>query len=141
MFDRIKEMFRPQLYPMNVIHIYKKHILRNLVYLQSLQPASVLFPVLKSNAYGHGIKEVVKILRKFDTPYLVVDSFPEYQIVKKYSDKKILIIGETLPDNYRKFDLKRTAFAVYNVDTIKALGKLKKHVTVHLFLNTGMNRE
>ncbi|HCB51743.1 TPA: hypothetical protein DEP21_04215 [Patescibacteria group bacterium] len=80
-----------------------------------------MFPVLKSNAYGHGIKEMTKILSRFDTPYLVVDSFPEYQIVKKYSDKNILIIGETLPDNYSKFDLKRTTFAVYNIDTIKAL--------------------
>ncbi len=141
MFDRIKSLFRPRLYPMNSIGIHKKHILRNLSYLQWFQEHSVLFPVLKSNAYGHGIKEMTKILSRFDTPYLVVDSFPEYQIVKKYSDKNILIIGETLPDNYSKFDLKRTTFAVYNIDTIKALWKFRKKVTVHLFLNTGMNRE
>ncbi|MBO4516865.1 alanine racemase [bacterium] len=51
-----------------------------------------MFPVLKSNAYGHGLELVTKILNKTDAPYLVVDSFPEYQIVKKYSNKNILLL-------------------------------------------------
>jgi alanine racemase len=46
-----------------------------------------------------------------------------------------------LPDNYKKFDLKRTAFAVYNVEALEALGSIGKNVRIHVFLNTGMNRE
>lgn len=141
MFSFLRNLFAPRLYPMNVIRINKKNILRNMEYLQNLQSDSVLFPVLKSNAYGHWIKETVKILNNIDMPYFVVDSYPEYQIVKKYSNKKILIIWETLPDNYSKFDLKTTTFVVYNMETIKALGEFKKQVTIHLFFNTGMNRE
>lgn len=141
MFSWLKSLFSPRLYPMNIIHIHKKNILRNIEYIQSLQPNSFLFPVLKSNAYGHGIKQMVKILSKIDVPYVVVDSYPEYQIVKKNSDKQILIIGETLPDNYRKFDFSRTAFAVYNIQSLEALGKLHKKVRIHIFLNTWMNRE
>lgn len=141
MFSWLKNLFSPRLYPMNIVHIHKKNILRNIEYLQSLQPNSFLFPVLKSNAYGHGIKQMVKILSKIDVPYVVVDSYPEYQIVKKYSKKQILIIWETLPDNYRKFDFSRTTFAVYNIQALEALGKLRKQVRIHIFLNTGMNRE
>ncbi len=141
MFSWIKKLFSPRLYPMNIIYIHKKNILRNVEYLQSLQPNSQLFPVLKSNAYGHGIKQMIKILSKIEVPYVVVDSYPEYQIVRKNSNKQILIIWETLPDNYKKFDLKRTAFAVYNIQTLQALGKMGKNVRVHIFLNTGMNRE
>jgi alanine racemase len=100
-----------------------------------------LFPVLKSNAYGHGIKQIIQILSKLEVPYVVVDSYPEYKIVHRYSDKQILIIGETLPDNYRKFNFSRTAFAVYNIQTLQALGRIRKPVRIHLFLNTGMNRE
>ncbi len=77
---------------MNVISIHKKAILSNYDFLQTLQPHAEIFPVLKSNAYGHGLKQMVKILRKTDAPYLVVDSFPEYQIVKKYSNKQILLL-------------------------------------------------
>jgi hypothetical protein len=35
---------------------------------------------------------MTKILRKTDVPYIVVDSFPEYQIVKKNSEKNILLL-------------------------------------------------
>jgi len=141
MFNRIRNLFSPNLYPMNIIYIHKKNILRNIAYLQSLQPNSELFPVLKSNAYGHGIKQMIKILSKIEVPYVVVDSYPEYQIVKKKSNKQILIIWETLPDNYRKFDLNRAVFAVYNLATLKALWEIGKNVRIHIFLNTGMNRE
>lgn len=126
---------------MNIVYIHRKNILRNLSYLQSLQSNSFLFPVLKSNAYGHWIKQMIKILSKVEVPYVVVDSYPEYQIVKRNSNKQILIIGETLPDNYKKFDFTRVAFAVYNRETLEALGKIGKNVRVHVFLNTGMNRE
>ena len=141
MLDFLKSIFGPHVSPMNTIRIRKSSILHNLEYLQSLQPTSAVFPVLKSNAYGHGLKQLVKILRNVDVPYVVVDSYPEYQIVKKHSDHHILVLWETLPTNYRWFDVKRTAFAVYNMDTLKALGRRNKHVKVHLFLNTGMNRE
>jgi alanine racemase len=77
---------------MNVITIEKKTIFRNVEILQKLQPKGDIFPVLKSNAYGHGLKQMVKILRRTDVPYLVVDSFPEYQIAKKYSNKDILLL-------------------------------------------------
>lgn len=141
MFDFLKMLWSPRLSPMNTISIRKSSILYNLEYLQSLQPASAVFPVLKSNAYGHGLKQMVKILRNADVPYLVVDSYPEYQIARKYSKHHILVIGETLPSNYKWFDFKRTTFAVYNEATIRTLGRMKKHIKIHLFLNTGMNRE
>jgi len=99
---------------MNVITIEKKTILRNFDVLQKLQPQGELFPVLKSNAYGHGLKQMVKILKRTDAPYLAVDSFPEYQVVIKKSNKPILLIGETLLENYKYFDPRRTTFCVYN---------------------------
>ena len=100
---------------MNIIRLRKRILLENLEYLQSLQPQAALFPVLKSNAYGHGLKQVVKMLRNTDVPYLAVDSYPEYVIVKKYCKVPILVIGETLLENYRKFDHKKATFCVYNL--------------------------
>ena len=126
---------------MNVISIDKKAILHNLNILQGLQPHAEIFPVLKSNAYGHGLQQMVKILRTTNVAYLVVDSFPEYQIVKTYSDKPILLLGETLGENYRKYNLKRVTFCVYNSETLLALARLRRPVKVHLFINTGMQRE
>jgi alanine racemase len=99
---------------MNIIWLRKKVLLQNLEYLQSIQPQAAIFPVLKSNAYGHGLKQIVKILSKTDVPYVAVDSYPEYVIVKKRSSLPILLLGETLLENYKHFDHKKTTFCVYN---------------------------
>ncbi|MCX6825226.1 MAG: alanine racemase [candidate division SR1 bacterium] len=126
---------------MNMIRLRKQIFLQNLEYLQSIQPQAAIFPVLKSNAYGHGLKQIAKMLSRTDAPYIAVDSYPEYVIVKKNSHIPILILGETLLENYTKFDHKKTTFCVYNIGTIRHLGRLGKETKIHLFFNTGMNRE
>lgn len=141
MWNWLKKIFKPNVEPMNKIFIHSKNIINNYNYLQSLQPEASLFPVLKSNAYWHWLEIMTKILSKTNAPYLVVDSFPEYQIVKKNSKKNILVLWETLPKNYKKFDFSRTTFCVYNIETISYLAKLKKHIKIHIFLDTWMHRE
>ncbi|MFZ2150626.1 MAG: alanine racemase [Candidatus Absconditicoccaceae bacterium] len=141
MISFLRKIFLPNPDPMNVIYINKKNIINNMEVLQSLQPKAEIFPVLKSNAYGHGLKQITKIIRKLDVPYIVVDSFPEYMIVKKYAKQEILLLGETLPENYYNFNFKRTTFCISNIQTLEVIGKMNKEVRIHIFLNTGMNRE
>ena len=141
MFQFLKRLFNPKVESMNIIHIDGKILLDNFVYLKSLHPQARIFPVVKSNAYGHGLDQFLQIYKKIDVPYIVVDSFPEYSVVARHSKHNVLVLGETYTKNYKEFDLKRTAFVVYNVETIHGLAKLKKNLNVHLFFNTGMNRE
>lgn len=126
---------------MNKVFISADNIIHNYKILQSLQPQADVFPVIKANAYGHGLQQVTEILDRTDAKYLVVDSYPEYKIVSKYTDKKILILGETLPENYKKFDRRKVTFCVYNMKVLEILAKHDEPVTIHLFLNTGMYRE
>jgi alanine racemase len=79
------------------------------------------------------------MLEPLDTPFVLVDSYPEALLVYKYSSKKVLVIGECLPSQYHWFDYSRTEFVVYNESTLKILSK--KKAKIHVFLNTGMNRE
>jgi alanine racemase len=118
MLSFLKKLFKPKVAPMNVIHIDKKALLDNFVYLKTLKPQARLFPVVKSNAYGHGLDQILQVYKKIDVPYLVVDSFPEYSIIERHSKHNVLILGETFSQNYKEFNLKRTAFAVYNVETL-----------------------
>jgi len=141
MIDTLKNIFRPNYKSINRIEIDTKKLYKNFHYLQSLQKEATLFPVLKSNAYGHGLKQMAQIIDKLATPFVCVDSFVEYQHIKKYSQKKILILSEMFYENYRFFDFKRTSFCVYNISTLNFLVWLKKKIRIHLFLNTGMNRE
>ena len=137
----IKDWFKPNVEPMNRIYISKSALLHNYGYLQSLKPNADLFPVIKSNAYGHGIDNILNIYKWLPIKYIVVDSFPEYNIVRRHSKFNVLLLWETLPANYEKFNFKRTTFCVYNLETLQALVKLNKKIKIHLFLNTWMNRE
>ena len=141
MFSFIKDWFRPNIEPMNRIYISRSDILYNYKYLQSLKPNVEIFPVLKSNAYGHGIDQILEIYKWLPIKYIVVDSFPEYNIVRRHSKFNVLVMWETLPVNYDKFNFKRAIFCVYNLETLQALAKLNKKLKIHLFLNTWMNRE
>ena len=141
MLTFLRTLRKPTITPLNTIHIDREALLSNLKTLQSIKSWDHIFPVLKSNAYGHGIKEVSTILRETSVPYICVDSFPEYQIVKTYAKKSSLVIGETLPENYRHYDHRRATPCVYNIATLQALIATWKPRKIHLFLNTGMNRE
>lgn len=141
MLTRLKKLHTPDIETLNTITISKENILNNIKSIEKLQPNSQIFPVLKSNAYGHWINQILKIIKGFSFPYIVVDSFPEYQIIHNQSKFNILLLWETLPKNYQYFDTKRTTFAIYNIETLKYLISLNKKIKIHLFLNTGMNRE
>lgn len=141
MFDFIKNLLRPKYKTLNRIVIDKQNILHNYNYLKSLQADAEIFPVLKSNAYGHRLKEMCKILSESSAKMIIVDSFPEAQIVYKYSNKKALIISEMPFATYKYCDFSRTEFVVYNIATLKFLAKSKVKPNIHLFVNTGMNRE
>ena len=119
MINFFRSIFTPKLHSLNTILIDRKAILHNLSYLQSLHPFDQMIPVLKSNAYGHGLKQMCQVLKHTDVNMIAVDSFPEYQVVKKYSGKRVLVIGETDVRNYRHFNRKRASFAVYNLSTLE----------------------
>ena len=80
---------------LNVIEIKKDHIIHNFRHIQSLQPHQTIIPVVKSNAYGHGLPQICTILNTFsnkELPLIAVDSYPEYQIVTDTTDKNILVL-------------------------------------------------
>lgn len=127
---------------LNRITISSQAIKHNYSIFQNHKPEYTIIPVVKSNAYGHGIKQVAQIINTIpECKLIAVDSYPEYQIIHKHTDKDILIMGETLLENYKLFDTKRTHFAVQSSDVVVALWALKKPVLVHIFINSGMNRE
>jgi alanine racemase len=139
--QRCKSLAPKPKHALNTIYIHAAAILHNLRFLQQQCPHQAIFPVLKSNAYGHGLFQIASILKHTNVPYLCVDSYPEYQIVRQYAHKKCLILGETIADNYSYYDPKRATPAVYTLATLQALINSKKQWTIHLFLNTGMHRE
>ncbi len=141
MIGIIRQLLKPKYETLNRIEIDAKKIIDNFYYLKSLQKEAEIFPVLKANAYGHGLKEMCLILNKTSAKMVIVDSYPEAQIAYKYFKGDVLILGEMPLRVYKYTKLKRTEFVVYNERTLRYLSRFGKKVSIHLFINSGMNRE
>jgi len=62
--------------------ISKENLLHNLNTYKKSYPKRLLAPVLKSNAYGHGLVEVARILEKEDLAFFAIDSLYEAMILR-----------------------------------------------------------
>lgn len=122
--------------------IYKDNLLHNLNEFKKLNSAVDIAPVLKSNAYGHGLVEVAKILSSQNVPFLVVDSYYEAMILRNEGVKlKILMIGYSINENILNNKLKNVAFTIGSLEQLKNISKiLKTKTTFHIKLDTGMHR-
>jgi len=136
-----KKILKPKYEPFNHLEIRADNLLYNWQYLKSLQPTATLFPVLKSNAYGHGLAQVCQILNRTDTKMVAVDSYPEVQTVYRNFSGQVLILNEMPLKVYRYTKLSRTEFIIYNENTLRYISRFGRRARIHLFYNTGMNRE
>lgn len=132
--------FKKQYFSLNRIEIIKQNLLDNYAYLSQVATGQIA-PVLKSNAYGHGIVQVATLLDRVGAPFFCVDSLYEaYQLLQARVQTPILITGYVDPRNLR---VKRLPFsyAVYEYTMLEAIKKYQPHAGVHIFVDTGMHRE
>jgi alanine racemase len=122
----------------NQISIDSKNLLHNFDYFQSL--SEFIFPVVKSNAYGHGIQEVAKILEARVFPYLVFDKYYEYENNKESIKQNVLIMGHLDNEDLIQINFEKVTLVVQDQEIIKKLSLLSQKVKIHLEINTGMNR-
>jgi alanine racemase len=137
----LSSLFKKQYRHLNKILINQSALQLNHQVLQVFHPEAKIVPVLKSNAYGHGLKTVTPIFDALGPEFLVVDSLYEaYELYKMNVKSKILILGYTHPDN---FLTKQLPFhiTIFDLETAKALNKQQKNCNVHIFVDTGMCRE
>ncbi|MCX6730111.1 MAG: alanine racemase, partial [Candidatus Portnoybacteria bacterium] len=129
------------------VEINKNALKSNICQFQKLIGGVDLMVVVKSNAYGHGLVEISKIVNKVHsvnggTTWFGVDSIDEAMRLKKAGiNSPILILGYTLKSRLK--DVVRNNFrqVVYNKETIIELGKIKKKIKVHLKIETGTSRQ
>lgn len=128
--------------PLIEVKIMEQNLLHNFLEFQKAAPNLSLAPVLKSNAYGHGLKEVSGILKKTIYPFLIVDSLYEALELKKYGNtREVLVIGFVFPEQIQKAVYKNISFAITSLSQLEALVGLKHLVKVHLKVDTGMYRQ
>lgn len=123
--------------------ISKKALLENLKEYKKTFPKFLFAPVLKSNAYGHGLVEVAKILDKEKIAFLVLDSLHEAMVLRNEGVKsKILIVGFTQTENIKNCKLADVSFTLTGLEQLwEVSSAMSKNVKIHLKVDTGMHRQ
>ena len=118
----------------------------NLRVFKHSAPKSQIMPIVKSNAYGHGLVGASKVFIQAGADWLGVDSLQEAVSLRKNGIKKPILILGYVPQSELKlvFDYK-LRLVVYNLETINKLARLAKNkrkiLPVHLKIETGTNRQ
>lgn len=110
--------------------------------------------VVKSNAYGHGLALVAKLLANFQFPsagwrtkfqkrlWFGVDSVTEALRLRREGIRNpILVLGYTLPLRLQEAAAENITITVSNFEGLKALAKLRKQIKFHIKIDTGMHRQ
>ncbi len=99
-------------------------------------------PVLKANAYGHGLKEVYEALKDEAMPWLCVNYLAEAKILRDLGFKgRILIVG---PPVGRELPLAAELDAemtLGNHEVVQAWLKSKAKCRIHVKIDTGLSRQ
>ncbi|MCK5762081.1 MAG: alanine racemase, partial [Candidatus Izimaplasma sp.] len=95
----------------------------------------------KANAYGHGVLEVVKYLVDRKVDYFAVSLLEEaLELRKEFKSIRILIMGIVDREQFRIASENNFTITISNFDQLNEIEKLKDSLTVHIKVDTGMNR-
>ncbi|MHC4553251.1 MAG: alanine racemase [Planctomycetota bacterium] len=143
---RSQQFIRPDLQA----HIYSQELLDNVRKLKSLCPPTTKFcAVVKANAYGHGIGEIVNILMNDGVDAFAVATLYEALHIAPMIEKQSLMILEPLNPSQSVEEIQlcaRKGFdcVLASADSMKyirdALTKTDYRLQVHLNVETGMGR-
>ncbi|KND47235.1 MAG: alanine racemase [Parcubacteria bacterium C7867-004] len=128
--------------PLITVSISKKNLLHNLHAYQERYPDIRIAPVLKSNAYGHGLIPVAEILDTEDIAFFAVDSLYEAEKLRRSGIRsRITVMGYVRPEYIADSSIRNVDYAITDIEQLRELSRLAdKSVRLHIKLDTGMHR-
>jgi len=129
--------------PLVEVRILKNSLLHNITEFKKYVPKWGIAPVLKANAYGHGLVEVAQILDgRPEVTFLVVDSYYEALVLRNERIRApILVIGYTLSNNILRSKLADVSFTISSLSQLRELAESDVKQTLHIKIDTGMHRQ
>jgi len=131
----------------SIITLNEKALKNNVDFLKKKMGAKVLISaVVKANAYGHGIEQIVPLFEKYGINHYSVFSYIEAIRVYKSLSKPqaIMIMGWISDENMADVIKKGIEFYIFNLErldiALACAKKLKLKANIHLDAETGMNR-
>lgn len=129
--------------PLVEVGISKANLLHNLhTYQQRYQNVRIA-PVLKSNAYGHDLGLIARLLDAEDIAFFMVDSLYEARRLRGAGVKsRIVVMGYVRPLDPERSRLRDIDFAITDIEQLREIADLLTHdVRFHIKIDTGMHRQ
>ncbi|HKB85610.1 MAG TPA: alanine racemase [Ignavibacteriaceae bacterium] len=136
----IDEIVRP-----TRVEIDLNSIRENYLQIKNFVGEVKIMPILKANAYGHGLVKLAQVYEETNVDYLGVAVVEEGILLREYGIKvPILVLGgiwENQIPLFLKNDLTITASSIDKLRQIhEAANQIKVKARVHLIIDTGMER-
>lgn len=111
-----------------------------------LAPGVEFCAVVKSNAYGHGLRETARLALRSGVKVFAVDNIDEALAVRVLDPAcTIFILGTTLPGRFSEIVSGRMVQTVYDAETVTGLAEAARALGTHAFVNlkieTGLHRQ
>ena len=113
----------------------------NIEVLKTITDLEKLMGVIKADAYGHGLENILKALLKNGLKWIGVATFDEAEKVRKIDrDVNVLILGPLEKENMKKAARLNVIFLLTSFDEIDYIKKEQIKCRVHIKVDTGMGR-
>lgn len=100
-----------------------------------------LCAVVKSNAYGHGLREIVSALLEKSPDYWAVNSLDEAITVRSIDkNRPILLMGFVSPERYSELVKYEVSCVISSLSMLEQIGMRSLPIRFHLKVDTGMGR-
>ncbi|MBU2103996.1 alanine racemase [Patescibacteria group bacterium] len=105
-------------------------------------PNLLLAPMLKSNAYGHGLCVIGELLDTEDIAFMCVDSHYEARKLREGGVRSpIVVMGFVRPEHIARTHLSKVSFAITDIEQVRTLARIaKRRTALHIKIDTGMHR-
>lgn len=125
------------------VEIKERAVANNVAVFRSLlRPGVRMYAVVKSNAYGHGLRSFSKLADRYGVDGFCVDSVREgISLRSERIRKSILVLGPTLPGLLKIARANAITVSISNWAALKALVDTKSGATYQIKLDTGMHRQ
>lgn len=133
--------------PNTWIELNKQNLLYNLQQFKNIAQEAQIWPVVKSNAYGHGSKQIVEILNQDQNAsgFMTVN-LSEARDLSIWTNKPIMVLSyfDRCDDDLKLALDKNISLPIYNYDIADYLNdfasKFNKKFLVNIKIDTGTNR-
>lgn len=130
---------------LSYLEINKSNLIHNIgEFKKILKPDTKVLCVLKANAYGHGLKEIVQILNN-EADWFGVNIIEELKELRKYSKKETLLLGFVSKENLDEAVKLKASICIYDLERAKLLNRIgrkrRQKVKIHIKIDTFLGRQ